>query len=240
MPHLAPYGTPGLYHIGLVLLESVEAAACGSKCRGNVKWNEPRGGGRRAARREPVLYCTVHSDPELRRSHCFGVRCSELKSVPGRRAPAGKRSALAPPPPATHTSSSIYLCMQSQRQSITASPPLQAGSSSPLRTTARRAPDTCTYHVLCNLCVRNSPLPGDGGRRGDSPASSRPACRPPCPPARWRAGNNHRIPIFDSFEYKTGDCGVMSEDNAKYNLLAVGVLQYTYYMHYFRQDGGYT
>ena len=48
-------------------LESAEAAACESERRGNVKWNERRAGGRRGA----SLYCTVHSDPELRRSHVY-------------------------------------------------------------------------------------------------------------------------------------------------------------------------
>ena len=59
-----------------------------------------------------------------------------------------------------------------------------------------------------------------------TPSIGQPPRLPPAHPSvKWKASKNHSIPIFDSFEYKTGDCGVMDENNAKYNLLAVGVLK---------------
>lgn len=118
------------------------------------------------------------------------MRCSELKYVSGLQCAcwgwgAAPCSSPLPSYPPAYPRVCTLRDNPSQLHTLSTVPaPLPL-----LKAPAQCVPGTCTYDVLCNLCVRNSPLHGDGGRRGDSRqrAAAPPAARSALPRKGERA-----------------------------------------------------
>lgn len=152
----------------------------------------------------------------------FGVRRSELKCARAAvRLPGGGGAPLTLPPP--HPPA-YCKCIQSQRQSTIASRPPCPTPHQQAQHGASLARVPTVFCVSCVYVTRLCTAPAAGAVPPPAGAG-RPACRRPPGPGSG-AGTNHSLPIFDSFEYKTGDC-VTDETNANRNSLAVSVLQYT-------------